>query len=146
MKIISHRGNINGPSELENDPNQLLHAVGLGFDVEVDIWGVDGEVWLGHDKPQYLVDKSFIYKIKDVAWFHCKNLEAIFILQNAIYPLNFFWHQSDSYAVTSYGYSWASPGMPLNNLSINVLPEQSGANSPDCFGVCTDYPLKFMPS
>ena len=39
MKIISHRGNLNGPNKnLENRLDTIEKAIQLGFDVEVDIW------------------------------------------------------------------------------------------------------------
>ena len=38
MKLISHRGNINGPDlEKENTIEQIFIAIGKGFDVEVDV-------------------------------------------------------------------------------------------------------------
>ena len=42
-KIISHRGNLIGPNLLlENNPDYILSAVSMGFDVEVDVWYDDG--------------------------------------------------------------------------------------------------------
>ena len=151
MKIISHRGNLNGPSDLENNPGQLLRVVGMGLDVEIDLWGIDNQFWLGHDKPQYLVDEEFICSLSNVAWYHCKNLEAVRLIKKITncfepypYTINFFWHESDKYAITSRGYVWAYPGMPLDKNSINVLPELSGINSDECYAVCTDYPLRYV--
>ena len=38
MKIIAHRGNIEGPdSNLENHPNQVDLAINYGFDCESDL-------------------------------------------------------------------------------------------------------------
>ena len=43
MKIISHRGNLAGAdSGLENSPPYILTALNVGFDVEVDLWGING--------------------------------------------------------------------------------------------------------
>ena len=43
MKLISHRGNINGKQlDLENDPKYIENAIKQGYDVEVDIWYTDG--------------------------------------------------------------------------------------------------------
>ena len=37
MKIISHRGNLNGPSkELENNVSQIEQCLQMGYDVEID--------------------------------------------------------------------------------------------------------------
>ena len=50
MLLISHRGNINGKFEsYENEPNYIDKALSLGYDVEVDVWFVDDNFYLGHD-------------------------------------------------------------------------------------------------
>lgn len=42
MKIISHRGNLNGPSpKTENTPEQIDFALKKGFDVEIDLWKIN---------------------------------------------------------------------------------------------------------
>ena len=41
MKYIAHRGNMNGPSALENHPDHIREALQAGFDVEVDTWVID---------------------------------------------------------------------------------------------------------
>ena len=53
MKIIAHRGNLNGPDpETENTPNQILKAIDAGFEVEVDMWfHGQNRLMLGHDRP-----------------------------------------------------------------------------------------------
>ena len=59
MILIAHRGNINGPNEnLENDPKYIVQAVDKGFDVEVDIWYTSDGLFLGHDNPQYKIEKD----------------------------------------------------------------------------------------
>ena len=41
MKLIAHRGNINGPNiEEENKPNYLINTINKGFFVELDLWYV----------------------------------------------------------------------------------------------------------
>ena len=61
MKLIAHRGNVNGPRpSSENNPEYLLSEVDKGYDCEVDVWVLDGDIWLGHDGPDYLVSKEFI--------------------------------------------------------------------------------------
>ena len=54
MVLISHRGNTNGKFEsYENEPMYIDKAISQGFDVEIDVWMIDGILFLGHDKPQY---------------------------------------------------------------------------------------------
>ena len=57
MKIISHRGNLDGPIfEKENHPDYILNAIDAGFDVEIDLWKIETKLFLGHDEPKYLID------------------------------------------------------------------------------------------
>ena len=51
MRIISHRGNVRGrvPGR-ENAPSYIDCALGNGYVVEIDVWVIDGEYWLGHDE------------------------------------------------------------------------------------------------
>ena len=52
MILISHRGNILGrKKQLENNPNYIDNALKLGYDVEVDVWSIDKQFYLGHDEP-----------------------------------------------------------------------------------------------
>ena len=60
-KLISHRGNINGPDiSNENHPTYIEKAINLGFDCEVDIWVVNKELFLGHDEPMYKTTVDFL--------------------------------------------------------------------------------------
>ena len=47
ITYIAHRGNIDGPSEMENHPDHIAKALDLGFDVEVDVRIIDGRDVLG---------------------------------------------------------------------------------------------------
>ena len=43
MIYISHRGNLDGKSEKdENNPEYVMNAVKKGFDVEIDVWFKEG--------------------------------------------------------------------------------------------------------
>ena len=69
MILISHRGNTAGPSpEQENKPHYIETAIYLGYDVEIDVWGDGVQFWLGHNQPDTLVDRSFLYKHIDKLW------------------------------------------------------------------------------
>ena len=77
MKIISHRGNIRGPVPgRENAPSYIDCALGNGYDVEIDVRSVNGELWLGHDEPQYKITWNWIFHRQFNLWLHCKDLEA----------------------------------------------------------------------
>lgn len=141
MKLIAHRGLINGPNkDIENSPNQIEHALSLGFDCEIDIWKIDTDLFLGHDGPQYKIDLSFLSNTK--FWIHAKNLEALrfFLTTN----LNFFWHQNDDFTLTSHGYIWTYPGKSLTEKSVMVLPEITEKNLKNTvnghyYGICSDF-------
>ena len=47
MILISHRGNTNGKFEsYENEPMYIDKAISDGFDVEIDVWMTDGQLFL----------------------------------------------------------------------------------------------------
>ena len=80
MKLIAHRGLMNGPDpKIENHPDQIQLALAEGFDVEVDVWyHVDTGFMLGHDEPTYSVLSSFLDDPR--FWIHAKNLDALILL------------------------------------------------------------------
>ena len=54
MLKISHRGNVNGPDlEKENTIEQIFIAIGKGFDVEVDVWVIDGLIFFIRDMVSF---------------------------------------------------------------------------------------------
>jgi hypothetical protein len=143
MKVISHRGNIHGPDKNnENKPSQILLAIEAGFDVELDLWVIDNNIFLGHDFPQYKINFLFLKNIKDKAWIHCKNLEAIYFLQKRKTVFNYFWHQNDDFTLTSLGYIWTYPMKESGPNSVIVSLRGDSDFSEMPFGVCTDFPKK----
>ena len=144
MILIAHRGLVNGPGkEFENKPAQIETALAMEFDCEIDVWFKDGEWWLGHDAPTYLVDFEFLEQ--PGLWIHAKNLAALYILTGT--ELNYFWHQDDTYTLTSHCYIWTYPGKQLSKHSIMLMPEWSNPeltnlNTADCYGICSDYVQK----
>lgn len=144
MILISHRGNTNGKFEsYENEPTYIDKAIQEGFDVEVDVWYVDSQLYLGHDKPQYGVDIRWFRDRITRLWIHCKNIEAIEFFTTLGYEFNFFWHENDVVTLTSKNYIWAYPGkQPILN-SISVLPEIFNDSIEKCLGVCSDYIINY---
>jgi hypothetical protein len=141
MILISHRGNINGRIESsENEPSYVDSTISKGYDVEIDVWLKDGDLWLGHDKPQYKTNLDWIQNRSSKLWVHCKNLESITFFNDLNDgQINYFWHQNDDVTLTSKNYIWAFPGkQPIKN-SIAVLPELYNDHVSFCLGVCSDY-------
>lgn len=138
MILISHRGNINGKViERENQPQYIDEAIDLGYDVEVDLWFIDGKVYLGHDGPQYEVDDSWLGERTDRLWVHCKNVESLNWIRNTI--LHYFWHEEDTLTLTSENYMWVYPGKQPILGSIAVMPEIHNDDVSKCIGICSDY-------
>ncbi len=143
MILIAHRGLINGPDKnLENNPSQIELALNAGFEIELDLWMTDTGLFLGHDEPQYQVDRDFLDQ--DKLWIHAKNLAALIWLTTT--DLNYFWHQNDDYIITSHHFIWTFPGNPLSPRSISVMPELADPTlekiDKTCYGICSDYVAK----
>lgn len=142
MIKIAHRGNTNGPNEeLENSPQHLYSALDKGFDIEVDVWIVDGQMYFGHDKPQHgPVKFSTLVDIAEHAWFHCKNFDALNFFASNNYQFKFFWHQDDDFTITSNGYIWSLPSKSYGPNSIVVdSPLEGGPYPDDLAGICSDW-------
>lgn len=145
MKLIAHRGLTNGPDvNLENRPGQIDLALSQGFDCEIDLWVVNSEFYLGHDRPDYPVDKKFLDKFG--LWIHAKNIGALRWLTDT--SLYYFWHENDQFTLTSNKFIWTYPGKELTQRSIAVLPEWHDPefdNLPtNCYGICSDFVAKIQ--
>lgn len=144
MILIAHRGNIDGKFEIyENNPDYIDLAIQNGFDVEIDIWYVAGVLYLGHDKPQYVVKFTWLLNRISKLWIHCKNIDSVLYFQECTYKFNYFWHQKDTIVLTSFNHIWAYPGnQPIKN-SIAVMPEINDEIVTNCKGICSDYIKKY---
>lgn len=136
MKIISHRGNTKGPNKhLENYPDHISDLLHI-HDVEIDVWYINDEWYLGHDYPIHKVDLNFLHK--SGLWCHAKNLEAL----NKLLDLNIicFWHENDERTLTSNNYIWTFPSKSVCNKSIIVdLRDDWKLLGYKSYGVCVDY-------
>ena len=149
MKLIAHRGNINGPNpDRENTECYILEALSHGFMAEVDVWVINNQFYLGHDRAEYQTSLNFL--ANDNLICHAKNLAALERLLK--FGIHCFYHQNDDATLTSRGIPWLYPGN-LCDLSIIVMPEWESINygsqtwleyitNIECYGVCTDYPIK----
>ena len=138
MKIISHKGNLNGSNSItENSILAINTALDQGFDVEIDVWSKNGKWYLGHDKPNYKINESFLENKK--LWCHAKNLDALnLMLKNN--KIHCFWHQNDDFTLTSKNYIWTYPNKNTTDNSIIVLIQKQKIPR-RTFGLCTDFPL-----
>lgn len=142
MIWISHRGNLHGAlPHSENRPEYIKEALDAGFDVEVDVWFIDGELYLGHDAGYYAMPKEFLQNQR--LWFHCKNVSALDFFKKTD-KVKYFWHQNDDYTLTSNRKIWTYPGKLLMPGSIAVVPEVAHkGNLWDCHAICTDFVYKY---
>ena len=138
MKIISHRGNLTGPNhEDENKMGYIDNSLSLGYEVEIDLWYVNGDFYLGHDSPTYKTNLEFISK--NGLWIHTKNLDALYQMTNT--NLHYFWHQNDDFTLTSKNIIWTFPNKEITKNSVIVTLENNINKflNLDIYGVCTDY-------
>ena len=90
MKIISHRGNINGSQpNKENSLNYINEAIESGYNVEIDMWLQNDNLFLGHDAPEWQIDPQFLKSNYAQLWIHCKNDAAFFICDGLKYSTYF---------------------------------------------------------
>ena len=145
MKLISHRGNLNGPNpEKENHPDYIWAAIQAGYDVEIDVWFVDGKFMLGHDEPQYEFPFALLQNHHSKLWIHCKDMDSLSQL-NELDPnghkVNYFSHDQDLGVLTSRGYIWSAN---LYKRGILVMPELFNKEpNENTLGVCSDYIEKY---
>jgi hypothetical protein len=143
MKYIAHRGLVDGPNkQFENQPSRINNALKSGYDAEIDLWVVDDRLYLGHDEPQYNITTEFLHQAG--LWIHAKSLNTLHWLTVNGAELNYFWHENDSYTLTSKGYIWAFPGKMLSDRSVMVMPEHVDIElnttlTADCYAICSDY-------
>ena len=145
MQIIAHRGNLTGPNrDRENMSSYVREAVKAGFGVEIDLWGKDRQLLMGHDSPIWVFNPA-LFSDKELwqIWFHCKNDAAEHYCKFA--GFNHFRHEGMPRITTYMGETWHYPGATLQGgRPIACLPETvpdwdiSGA-----WGICTDYPIKY---
>ncbi len=143
MRFIAHRGNTVGPNEsLENNPDYVVNALKSGFDAEVDLRFRLEKMYLGHDEPQYEINKEWLFLHSSSLWVHCKDSASLdFCINNGIHC---FFHDIDAYTITSKGFVWAYPGVDIaSNLCISVMPERkeglAGLQFKKYYGTCSDY-------
>jgi hypothetical protein len=140
MKLISHRGNINGKDLLlENSPSYIETAIYLGYNVEIDVWYKDG-FWLGHDAPEYKIPIEFLTSNSSRLWIHCKNFKALSKLLK--YDLTIFYHEKEEYTIISNKLIWAHNIKTVDNTCIIPLLSKMDVEAwkpSDVYGVCSDY-------
>lgn len=122
ITLIAHRGCINGPNSDENKPELVIHTLNCSYDAEIDLWKIDDKLYLGHDAPTYEIPPIFLRS--QGLWIHAKNLPALEYLYKldeipGYTHINYFWHDTDDFTITSQGYLWSFPNKAVNGMIIN---------------------------
>lgn len=139
MIIIAHRGNIDGINKnTENDPFYIDRAINKGYFVEIDLWFVDNQLYLGHNNPQYPIDIDWIIERKQNLIIHEKNIDCC--LCKDLLLTNRVTHNIDDYAITSTHIGWTTKKELLNENTIWVINEKKeDLTGLKLLGICTDY-------
>jgi len=147
MKIISHRGNITGPTpNHENSPDFIDSALSLGLDVEIDLRRVNNNFFLGHDNPDYEVSIDWLNQRKQNLWIHAKNFSAFEKLLELNNNFIFFYYTCEPLILVSNRKIWCHQLEEISNPANCIAPLLSKSSllknkQINWFGVCTDYPL-----
>ncbi len=145
MRLIAHRGNLNGKIERkENTIEYIEGAISQGYDVEIDVRFAEGELWLGHDAPCEKLDPEWLDARWKYLWVHCKDLASIQHLRMS--NLNYFGHDNDDFVLTSKGYIFCKPTPNLDTNCVMVMPEYYNYKytNEKCFAILTDFPKRFV--
>lgn len=101
MRCYAHRGNFLGKKpELENTRLYIKNALCNGFGAEVDVWYLDGKLYLGHDKPGVEISLEFL--INDRIIVHAKDVNTLKYLAKFT-NIHSFFQSSDEVSITTWG-------------------------------------------
>ena len=142
MKLIAHKGNVNGPDSLkENTPEQIEWCIENGYDVEIDVRysPEKDKFYLGHDDLQHEINWWWLAGKQKNLWIHCKDLFTLHEFTARTSGYNYFWHQRDDYTLTSKGQIWASPSQDYNKDTVRVIEDPEEVKEYDCYAICSDY-------
>lgn len=107
MFFISNRGNTTCPCpELENTPDYVLAAISKGWDVKVDVWFKDGQIYLGNDGPDHLISISFLENTK--IWCVARTVETLSHLMTMSTITCLPYSSTNDCLLASNGYIWTS--------------------------------------
>ena len=131
-----------GPDkDLENCPT-TIEMVSNFFKVEVDIWKIDRDYFLGHDDPQYLISFDWLVYLQPKLMLHCKNRLA-YDCQTLV-SFHRFMHEDEASVTCSRGNILKHPDCGPLPGSYNMMPELSKNETLETIlsskAVCTDYP------
>lgn len=126
MRFISHRGNLKGRHKTyENIPSVIENVISQGYSVEIDVWEINNELFLGHDQPDWKVSLEFFKSNYEKLLIHCKDDASLFKL-SSIPVLELFTHADDKFTLSSKGKILIHPHtVTTYRKGILIMPEMS---------------------
>jgi hypothetical protein len=131
--MISRRGHRWGPDvNMENTPSHIRAALECGFWVMVDVWYVNGWIYLGATGPTYVVSSTFLRSSDRVLCWPRSPSAAKYVTDNG---LNFIsWDgKSSAASVCLVGH-----GVELVFMVDNIQ-EMDDLVSGEYWGICSDW-------
>jgi len=160
LKVIAHRGLLNGPSsEKENNIKIILSNIKEYPNIinELDIWIDSEEIYVGHDYKKKIIEPKILYENSKNLILHIKGIKLISekslnLFNNVLNNCHYFTHQEDDFVITNRGWIWSHPRNGFVKNTICVLPEEIESidlaikknKFKNLHGICTDYPLKML--
>ena len=143
-RFICHRGNLER-KELakENNPDILDTRIADGYDVELDVWYKNNELFLGHDNPEYPITFEWLMQ-SSKKYIHTKDASTLEYLLLRCgkegYNPNIFYHTGEHYSLTTRNHIIVLPGQEILEGSVNMMPEMSPTpkDTRQAFAVCSD--------
>jgi hypothetical protein len=149
MFYISYQGIFDGKDyEDANTPPQISKALQAGFTCMIDVWRIDGLLYVGTESAKIELPQKYIQGPR--FYINCMNDEIkewIVTQPTKLFP-NYFWFLASTppppYATASNGKLITPGNTPINDNSIIFLPEiaDRGLFSTvqlRCYGVCSTY-------
>jgi hypothetical protein len=144
QRFICHRGNLKCKDlATENDPILLDKRIADGYDVELDVWYKDNELFLGHDEPEHRITFEWLMQ-SSKKYIHTKNAKTLEYLLLRCgkegYNPNIFYHTVEHYSLTTRNHIIVLPGQEILEGSVNMMPEMSPSpkDSSKAYAVCSD--------
>jgi hypothetical protein len=149
MFYISYQGIFDGKDYQDaNTPPQISKAIQAGFTCMIDVWRIDGILYVGTEAALIEVTQKYIQGPR--FYINCMNDEIkewIVTQPSKLFP-NYFWFEASTppppYATASNGKLITPGNTPINDNSIIFLPEiaDRGLFSTvhlRCYGICSTY-------
>lgn len=142
MILISHRGNIDSiQKNRENTHSYIQEALDKGYDVEIDVWRQNNQLFLGHDGPELAVELSWLNKHGHGLWIHTKNFDALNYLIS--HDLKVFFHEKEKHTIiNNCNMIWSHDLTEANSNSIIPLLSRHHMHFHEMFkvaGICSDF-------